>query len=135
MKYFVSPDGQKLTLTVDDAERTELRDMAADVVQSDKALMEFSETLMANSELFWVDAEHTGDLTSAPIIGILGEPVPAEKPIGVLAGRWPDDSGSVRTHFMPVVKRWAWVRYEVCALLEQLRDSGFAVLVGGPVGA
>ena len=32
-----------------------------------------------------------------------------------------------------VIERWAWMSYAVRSLLEELRDKGVAVLVGGPV--
>ena len=65
------------------------------------------EPITCNSELEWTSSEHTGDLTDAPMLGILqhgdGDPV--------------------------IVERWAFMDYQVRSVLEDLRDKGEAVFI------
>lgn len=108
MKYSISPDRTRLTITVDDAERAELRNTEA--IEYDDTMTDFFERLTANSELDWINPAETGDLTDAPMLGIR------------------DYDGQAA---FPVLERWAWMDYQVQSLLVQLRDHGNAVLVGG----
>ena len=108
MNYSISKDRTQLVLTVDEAERALLRELG----DSDKAMYEFFEHLVCNSELDWVDPSMTGDLTDAPMLGTY---------------EYPSDGDRV------VLERWAWMSYAVRSLLEELRDKGTATLVGGPV--
>jgi hypothetical protein len=114
MNYSFSPDRTRLILRVDPEEQAQLRELPEDFsaceesIHSDHALHEFLEHLTCNSELDWIDPYETGDLTDAPMLGTRDE---AGKPLG----------------------RWAWMHYETTSLLEQLRDKGVAVLIGGPL--
>lgn len=109
MNYSISADRLRLTLMVDESERTELRELG-DEIHTDKAMYEFFEHLVCNSELNWIAPEWTGDLTDAPMLGI---------------AEWSDLTPNV-------AERWAWMPYAVNSLLEKLRDKGEAVLIGGP---
>ena len=109
MNYSISSDRLRLTLSVDESERAELRELG-DEIHTDKAMYEFFEHLVCNSELDWIAPEWTGDLTDAPMLGI---------------AEWGVDPPNV-------TERWAWMPYAVRSLLEELRDKGKAVLIGGP---
>jgi len=113
MKYSISPDRSRLTITADAAERCELRQLTecGDGICSDATMVSFLESITCNSELDWIPEGETGDLTSAPMLGIREwEPM---------------------KHEYVVLERWAWLDYQVRSLLEDLRDNGEAVLVGG----
>jgi len=62
-----------------------------------------------NSGLQWIDASETGDLTSAPMLG------------------FKDLENDT------VLDRWAFMDYQVRSVLEDLRDTGKVVFVGGSV--
>ena len=111
MNYTISEDRTRLTLTVAPAERFELWGMDEEIHQDD-TMYEFFEHLVCNSELEWITPERTGDLTDAPMLGI--------------CEWWNGDEHED-------IERWAWMSYAVRSLLEELRDKGVAVLVGGPV--
>jgi hypothetical protein len=104
MKYTISNDKKTLTIKTQFGERALLRKL--DEIQSDKAMIEFFEHLTCNSELEWIDAADTGDLTDAPMLGTT------------------DESGKV-------LSRWALMDYQVRGPLEDLRDTGKAVFIGG----
>lgn len=119
MKATISPDRKTLTISVDDAEREELRNweverhgFANGNLQSDIAMMDFLEPIVCNSELDWISAAWTGDLTDAPMLGITEWDLPQQ-----------DDP--------KVLERWAFMDYQVRSVLEDLRDKGECVFVGG----
>lgn len=128
MTYHLTPDHTRLTIKADDQERAALRLMGDDI-QSDAAMHEVLESIVCNSELNWLLPEWTGDLTDAPMLGILGQLTTT--PGGMLAGCWPDEQGIMRTWHHPVVERWAFMQYEARSPLEDLRDRGEVVFVGG----
>jgi hypothetical protein len=101
--------GSNLVITVDADEQTELKELREDeesFFHSDQTMHDQLEPLTCNSELNFVDPADTGDLTDAPMLGILDE----------------DDK---------IVNRWAFMDYQVRSLLDDLADKGRAVLVGG----
>lgn len=110
MNYSISPDRRTLTITADEGERANLRELG-DSIHQDATMCDVLEHITANSELAWVNPSETGDLTDAPMLGIYG------------AG--PDDENA------PVRERWAFMSYQVRSLLQDLRDDGEAVLVSG----
>lgn len=129
-------DDNTLTITVDAEEQARLkqaREDDPDLFASDRALHDEFEDLVGNSELQWVDPSDTGDLTDAPMLGILGP----EEPGGngefgkVLAGRWNDSAGVLQSWFHPIEKRWAFMDYQVRSVLDDLADKGKAVFVSG----
>jgi len=130
MKHTFSQARNLLTISADESERAELREMSD--IQSDKATHEFFERLICNSELQWVNAEDTGDLTAAPMLAILGDPVTKDKipqAIGViLAGHY---GNPPQDHYHPIVERWAFMAYETQSVLEALRDNGAVVFTSG----
>ena len=131
MRHTATPD--TLTITITEAERAELRELRDEKPEtfgSDSTMAEFLEPLTANSELSWLPEGATGDLTSAPMLGILGkemaEPVPAEsRGYGLVQiGQWDG-----KRQFSAIVERWAWMNYAVQSLLDALLNDGEAVLV------
>lgn len=129
MKYEISEDRQKLTLTVTAGEQEmlcELPEEGDGNIHSDDTMYEWFEWLIANSELTWINPEETGDLTSAPMLGILGEEQvfrDADSPV---------PHRVTGPNFIQEIKgRWAWMAYQVQSLLVELRDKGKAELIGG----
>jgi hypothetical protein len=100
-------NGRNLVITVDSEDQKilrKIRDEAPDEFRSDNTLYECFEELICNSELQWVDPADTGDLTSAPMLGVLDE---SEE----------------------IVERWAFMDYQVRSPLEDLADSGRVVFI------
>ena len=124
-------DGDKLIIRVDRARRRELRRLrrgkdTKDDFNSDRMLQEFLEPLLGNSELEWIDASETGDLTSAPILGIFGSEQTSDKgPYGVRhVGRWPERMGKPVDWYQPIQFRWGYAPYQVRSPLTDLADDG-----------
>jgi len=125
MKATFNHDRTRLTITVNEAEREELRNIPSGdeqgcgaIIHTDDAMHDFLEPIVCNSELEWVDPADTGDLTSAPMLGIY------TREDSTLA----DGSNLM---LCPVTDRWAVMDYQVRSVLEDLRDKGEAVFVGG----
>ncbi len=134
MKHTISTDKKTLTITVDKSERALLRKLTKETgIQSDNAMHVFFEPLICNSELQWIPEGTTGDLTTAPMIGITDSP------------RYLQDKESFPPHFgmidcgngehgsevQIILERWAFMDYQVRSVLEDLRDAGQAVFIGG----
>lgn len=107
MKYKISDDRKTLTVTVDAGERKLLRKLTKETgIQSDEAMLDWFAVLISNADLEWINPSETGDLTSAPMLGIRNDQQPPE-----------------------VIERWAFMDYQVRSVLEDLRDKGNAVFV------
>ena len=130
MKYQI--EGTRLILTVSPEEQAELqsyRDENPDEFGTYHHECEVMEPLLCNSELDWVNPCDTGDITDAPMVGIIGEEViesrlPADRYGAVQVGFW---DGHAR--WSPILKRWAFMSYEVRSFLTDLADNGRAVFV------
>lgn len=120
MKAELSPDRKVLTIRIDEQEQEELRrwpeeraGFSNENICSDLAMCDFFERLTCNSEFDWVNPvdahEQFGDLTDAPMLGIMG-----------VSDETRSNGGCV------IVERWAFIDYMVVSVLEQLRDHGFA---------
>lgn len=121
MKHTISPNRYALTITVDESERKQLREwedehagMANESINSDLAMHDFLEPLTCNSELEWVDAFETGDLTNAPMLGIRDSV---------------DDKLRANGGLPKIIEHWGFEPYQVRSVLEDLRDKGEAVFV------
>ena len=114
MKHTISPDHLTLTITADDLER---RAIAIYGDYSDDAMHDCFEHITCNSELEWIPGGETGDLTAAPMLGIRESSEQADK----------------EHRDAEVLERWAFMDYQVRSVLEDLRDKGRAVFVGGPL--
>lgn len=119
----------QLTIIVDDVERMELQELKLelqDEFRSDRAIHDFLEPLISNSELQWIDPSDTGDLTDAPMLGILGETIDKnEGPFGAVhVGHWDD-----KDWYQPILQRWAYMDYQVRSPLSDLLAIGWANFV------
>lgn len=133
MDYIETPE--RLTITIADSERKELAELKAedpDHFGTDDAMYDFLERLTCNSDLDWVNAEQTGDLTSAPMLGIFGETTTEES--GQFGARhcgcWNDDGDTVsKPRFDPIIARWGFMDYALRSPLDDLLDKGEVTFV------
>lgn len=134
MKYQISEDYSEIAISVDEKERLVLQEILdqnpLDFV-TDENMSSFLEPLFANSELEWIDPSWSGDLTSAPMIGILGKEESHELSdwlgLGLLfEGQWDD-----KKWFRPILFRWAYMNYEIRSPLHDLLEKGSVKFVGG----
>lgn len=133
MKATISQDRRTLTITADAGERANLAEFG-DEIHSDRLMCDMLEHITCNSELEWIPEGTTGDLTSAPMLGILGEPEwrdsHRDNDGTILAGA--DYRRAAKcVSVQPVVERWAFMSYQVRSVLQDLRDCGEAVFVSG----
>lgn len=108
----VTETPSSLILQVDANVQTELRDRRAelnadgsDAFSSDDTLYDTFEWLTCNTEFEFVQPEQTGDLTSAPLLGIR------------------DEQGNV-------IRRWGFMAYERRSPQDDLADTGRYEFVG-----
>lgn len=134
LKYRI--EGNNLIVSpYDDEEREalrELRDEDPDKFGTDGQMHDVFESMIANSELCWINPADTGDLTDAPMLGILGEEGTKDHTVFL------ENYGLVETgrdgHWMmarPILKRWAFMDYQVRSPLDDLLDKGEAVFISG----
>jgi hypothetical protein len=149
MNYTISPDNRTLTLTVSPEERAVLKEVA-DYNQKtgypgfyDTDEQDALEGLIANSELDWINPVDTGDLTAAPLLGILGAVFSESGRDGVAfpslfgwvhVGRYErrennqeiPHNGEIEDHFQPILQRWGYSHYQIRSFLTDLMETGKA---------
>jgi hypothetical protein len=130
MKYTISDDRRTLTLICEDNEQQNIRTIREEedpTWGTQQAECETLESLLCNSELDWVNPADTGDLTDAPMLGIIGgeedETREESGPYG--ATHCGGDEGGA--WFSPILERWAFTPYAVRSFLDDLADTGRAV--------
>ena len=144
MTYEISEDRETLKFFANAEDRALLRLLVAenaddpDWIHRDDNMHEWfsgnTHSLLNNSELSWTSSDYTGDLTSAPMICILGDDMPL--PDGLekwdllqgthLAGHWDDT-----TWVQPILERWCFMDYMVRSVLQDLMEHDEAVFTGG----
>lgn len=117
---------KQLVIRADDHTRQLLAELCKEnpaEFDSDKVTAEVFEHLLANSELQWIGPEVFGDLTDAPIIGVLGEEFETNDfrdGTGlVLVGQ---DGGIFIV--APVLQRWGFMDYQVVSPQRALMYKG-----------
>ena len=126
---------RELKITIDAKERAELQELhdenpgyLSDRLQE----IEFLMPLICNSELQWIYPEDTGDLTSAPMLGIWGEQgIKGKTEFPPHYGFIYCGSDGENVFVAPIILRWAWMDYQVKALLQELLEKGEAILISG----
>lgn len=116
-----------LTIYIDKDKQAELREMQNDdpeYFQTDNAMWDVFEPLICNSELDWLNPDDTGDLTDAPMLGILDYETTVNEKIGPFGAV---DLGF--GEFAPITHRWAYMAYESKSPLQDLLETGKAVFV------
>jgi len=132
LSYEISEDRSTLTITASPAYMEELQeecDGDSRYWGTTASEIDLMESLIANSELQWLSAEDTGDLTDAPIIGIVGGDNSMTRaqigPFGCQCvchdrdGNW----------YAPILDRWGFEPYQVRSFLDDLRLTGKAKFI------
>jgi hypothetical protein len=127
-----------LVIEVTPEERADLGErMAEPGFDSDQTMHELLEPLVANDAFVWIDPSVTGDLTSAPMLAILGDEQPGpddtDEALGmglVPVGRW-KHRGRLRCMYQPVLERYAFMSYQVTSPQRELAESGRCVFQSG----
>lgn len=125
MKYQIL--GSNLIITIDPEEQRELQQNIDE--NGEPSLEDCLEPLVCNSELAWIFPEETGDLTDAPMLGILGEEQPGAG--SRFAGLHVDENNMMQSWFHPILNRWAYMDYQVKSPVLELAKNGRIVFVGG----
>ncbi len=103
---------------------------------SDDFLYDLLEPMFTDDCFFWLPEGTTGDLTSAPMLGILGDEMPGpsseEAQCSGLyhCGRW-EVQGELREMYQPVLQRWAFMDYAVTSPQRELAEHGRCEWQGG----
>lgn len=127
MNYKISTDRKRLTILANAEDRERIK-LVIETGENEQGvtcdLSDILEPIVCNSELEWISEGATGDLTSAPMLGILGEVRPY----------FHRDKGLPHVYAGPnliqeIVERWAFMDYQVRSVLEDLRDKGEAVFI------
>ena len=115
-------------VTIDSAEQAELQNEMADCdnPHSDQFMYEQFEDMIANSELTWVNPVDTGDMTEAPMLGILGNvSTSTEGPFGSThVGYWDNAA-----QYQPIISRFAFMNYMLRSPIEELASNGEVIFV------
>jgi hypothetical protein len=119
------------------AQRRDQKGQCGPAFDSDVFLHELLEPLVANDEFTWLHDGCTDDLTSAPMLGALGNemsgPDDCQATIGMglfHVGCW-QHGGRLRQMYRPVLRRWGFMDYAVTSPQYQLAESGGCVWDGG----
>lgn len=113
MHQKISRDRSKITFTLDQEEKNNiksLRESEEDEVEISNAVEELLSNHFCNCELQWINPADTGDITEAPMLGILGETTTEDKgPYGAVhCGFWDE-----KARYNPITERWAYMNYQV----------------------
>jgi hypothetical protein len=104
--------------------------------ESDDFLYDLIQVMFTDDCFAWLPEGTTGDMTSAPILGILGDemagPPKDESQCSGLyhCGRWEVD-GELREMYQPVLQRWAFMDYALTSPQRQLAETGRCEWQGG----
>lgn len=135
MRCVFHPD--RLVMTATRRERrhlTALRRTHPDRFGTLDCLVAALEEMTGDDEFVWLPEGTTGDLTAAPMLGVLGEEEDA--PAGWTretggAGLYPVWVGPTGGRVCPVLARWAFLDDAVTSPLDALADEGEATWPGG----
>ena len=151
MKWFVeetgTPGESTLVITVNKKEQRRLAaymrrsdngklDKFEPRFDSDDFLYELLMPMFTDDCFTWLPEGTTGDLTSAPMVGILGDEMPGppskEAECSGLhnCGQW-EINGEVRDIYEPVLHRWAFMDYAVTSPQRELAETGRCEWQGG----
>ena len=138
MKWRTDEHGRLvITVTKHEQRRLQALQRRDEAFDSDDFMHELLEPLVTNGEFAWLPEGCTGDLTSAPMLGVLGDEIPgpdnAEDAFGaglVPVGRWPHE-GRLQQMYQPVLKRWAFMDYQITSPQRELAETGECTWQGG----
>ena len=151
MKWFIEESGtpgeSTLVITVTKKERRRLAaymrrndkgklDTFEPCFDSDDFLADLLEPMFTDDCFSWLPEGTTGDMTSAPMLGILGDEMPgppskeAECSGLYNCGRW-EINGELRDMYQPVLQRWAFMNYALTSPQRELAETGRCEFEGG----
>jgi hypothetical protein len=138
MRWRIDDHG-RLTIAVTKRERRSLQvaQCREPAFESDDFLHELLEPMVTTDEFTWLSEGITDDLTSAPMLGILGDEMPgpddAQDAIGMalvhVGCRCPERQH--RQMYRPVLRRWAFMAYQVTSPQRELAETGECTWDGG----
>jgi hypothetical protein len=128
----------RLVITVSKKEQVSLKAaIRRDEFESDAFMLDLLEPLVTNDAFTWLYSGCTGDLTSAPMLGVMGDEMPGpedtEDALGmglVHVGCW-HHKGQPRQMYQPVLQRWAFMSYQITSPQRELGVTGKCVWEGG----
>lgn len=85
------------------------------------------DTLLVNSKLQWIDPADTGDLTDAPMLGIIAPEEENSRFPGGPFGSVFAECDELGNWYTPIIQRWAFMPYQVRSFMSDLADKGQAV--------
>jgi hypothetical protein len=132
MKYKIEAD--RIVFTIDEDERAVLQHVHDDDPEhfdTDDVMFNWFEGLVCNSELHWCHPLHTGDLTDAPMLCILGEADPNYNWNQPWVTSKLDAIGSGHIMGCPILQRWAFMNYCVRTPQRDLLETGTCTWQGG----
>jgi hypothetical protein len=138
MRWRIDDHG-RLTISVTKREQRSLQvaQRREPSFDSDDFLHELLGPLVANGEFAWLPEGITDDLTTAPMLGILGDemagpddPQDATGMALVHIGCWSHE-GRLRQMYRPVLRRWAFMDYAVTSTQRELAETGECTWDGG----
>ena len=103
---------------------------------SDDFLYELIEDMFTNDYFTWLPNGTTADMTSAPVLGILGDEMPGPTKDKAQCsglyhcGRW-DVEDELREMYQPVLQRWAFMDYALTSPQRELAETGRCEWEGG----
>ncbi len=103
---------------------------------SDDLLYNLLENMVTNDSYSWLSEGTTGDMTSAPMLGILGNETPGPPTAEAVCsglyhcGRW-EVEGQLREMYQPVLQRWAFMDYALTSPQRELAETGRCEWQGG----
>ena len=132
LTYEISEDRSTLTIIASPAYMEELQEECTGGGRywgTAAAEIDLLEPLISNSELQWIYPDDTGDLTDAPLLGIVGGDDTHTReqtgPFGCVCagcdrhGNW----------YAPILERWGFESYQVRSFLDDLRLTGKAKFI------
>jgi len=118
--------GTNLVITCTPEEQAALKELPDRTMAAESDALEW---LTSNSELQWINPCDTGDLTDAPMLGVLGlecykDNLPPERFGEVEVGH---DKGG--TYYQPILERWAYMSYCLHSFIDELIEKGQVTFV------
>lgn len=104
--------------------------------ESDDFLYDLLEPMFTDDSFTWLPEGTTGDMTSAPMLGILGDEMPGPATDKAQCsglyhcGRW-EVEGELREIYQPVLQRWAFMDYALTSPQRELAETGRCEWEGG----
>lgn len=122
MQYSINNERNALTLKCNTETRERLRELLQEGGFTRQHEYEMLEGLISNSDLNWIDPSDTGDMTDAPLLGIVGDDVrPQDREAHPPCYGW--------LQYAPILERWGYPHYALRSFLQDLMEAGEATFI------